>query len=120
MNLTIKQEKLWLKKIEVNGEDRILTSIQINGGKNLDGTFKPSGFFKIRLSKEMDELVFEYLKTLGKMPKYLIFDGSGFLTYEEYDGKDGKHKDFVGVVTKAEILGSEAQAEENLKKKLPF
>lgn len=122
MNLISKQERLYLNRIKnSDGSDRILTSVQINGGKNLDGTFKPSGFLKARLTKEQEANLFEYLKTLTAMPKWLLISGEGFLSYEEWkDSNSVVHKDFVAVIQKAEILGSEATAEENAKNKLPF
>ena len=120
MNLIINKEKIYVNQ----GNEKILLSLQVNGGKNLDGTYKPSGFLKVRPVKEAAGKLIDILGVLqekyGKLPKYIVVYAEGFLTYEEYDAKDGKHKNFVAVIDVVNILGDSEQAEENQKKPLNF
>lgn len=118
MNLTFNNQKIYLNKV---GE-KVLLSAQISGGKNLDGTYKPSGYLKVRVVGDALSAISTYINATkqGKLPKYVVANGDGFVAYEEWTGKDGIHKDFVAVIQNLQIVGDSDQAEENQKKPLNF
>ena len=103
MNLNIKNEKLYLKVVkDQTGKNTVLKSLQVSGGKNLDGTFKPSGYISVRLVKKAEE---EFKKsilatgcTVETYPKAIdIEQANGFLCFEKWD----KGERFVAVLTEA-------------------
>lgn len=103
MNLQIENEKLYLKVVKDNtGKYVVLKSLMISGGKNLDKTFKPSGYISVRLVKEAQEHFKKSIEALGctieTYPKEIkIEKATGFLTYEKWD----KGERFVAVVNEA-------------------
>lgn len=119
MNLEIKKEKMYLKV--VNG--KVLKSIQVSGGKNLDGTYKPSGFLSVRLVKEAEDAFKKTIqslnvKTVKKYPKTVLVElAKGFLAYEKWDKGDR----LVAVITEAGFTSDKEEKEEKeISGNLPF
>lgn len=116
MNLTIQNEKLFLKVVNDSTNKKIvLKSLQISGGKNLDGTFKPSGYISVRLVKEAQENFANAVRstncTIETYPKEIrIENASGFLAYEKWD----KGERFVAVLQTATFKFDEPKPQENV------
>ena len=116
MNLEIKKEKMYLKV--VNG--KVLKSIQVSGGKNLDGTYKPSGFLSVRLVKDAEDAFKKCITDLGiksanDYPKTVLVElAKGFLAYEKWDKGDR----LVAVITEAGFTSDKEEKE--ISGNLPF
>lgn len=120
MNLLIKNEKMYLKVVkDQTGKNTVLKSLQVSGGKNLDGTFKPSGFLSVRLVKEAEEAFKKAILstgcTLETYPKLIDIEAAeGFLTFEKWD----KGERFVAVLNKA--VFTTAKEKEEVANALPL
>lgn len=115
MNVELEKTILYLNA--VNG--KVLKSVIINGGKNLDGTYKPSGFLSVRLVKQAEEefkkaILSLNLKSVRDYPNFIEIDkAKGFLTYEEWD----KGKKFTAVINEVVFT---TNSDKEVVEKLPF
>lgn len=113
MNLNIKNEKLYLKVVkDQTGKNTVLKSLQVSGGKNLDGSFKPSGYISVRLVLDAKENFVNAIKstncTIETYPKSIDIErANGFLCFEKWD----KGERFVAVLTEA-VFTTEQEKEE--------